>query len=270
MPQRSSYQVVNTILADDGNYNLDYEVDLEGAALLGVFTVRGASTAFLATAPASALASQNEVVGEITPIADATSTELVNSTTGLLDGAVDAVVVSMDVDGGTYERFQDLTVPFRVVVESERLLVTAVVDGATEDTWTVIRGIDGTTAATHIDGSTVTQYIGPEANEFRVDDASAFAVNDIIKIETGGTERLLVTARNETTDIIAVSRGVWGSVIETVIADNAIVFDVIDDVKVFAAIAAANSDLRVAEPALTWPDGDTRDGRVALVAADYA
>ena len=271
MPQRTDYIVANTILADDVNWDDDYEVDLEGSGSLLVFTVEGASTAFLATAPASTNIGTGMVVGRITPLADATSTELVNAGTALLDEGADIAddTLSFDVDGGNYERFQDIAIPFRVIVGTEQMLVTAVVDGATEDTWTVIRGINATTAATHVDGSTVLHLIGPETDRFRVDDSSAFAAGDILKVATGGAERLYVVSRNETTNVVVFKRGYWGTT-PVAIADNANLWDVIDDVKIVAAIGVANSDLRVIGQADKWPAGDTQDNRIPLVAADFA
>ncbi len=271
MPQRTDYIVVTEKVADDGVWNTEYEVDLEGSASLLVFTVEGASSAFLATAPDAGGIDHGEVRGRVTPLADATSAELVNASTCALDeaGNIDAVVTSFDVDGAGYEVFQDIATPFRVIVETEQMLVTAVVDGATEDTWTVVRGINATTAATHVDGSVFTHLIGPETDTFRVDDASAFAAGDILKDATGGAERIYVTSRNETTDMLVVKRGYWGTT-PVAIADNADLWDVIDDVKIIAAIGVANSDLRVIGQADKWPAGDTQDNRIPLVAADFA
>jgi hypothetical protein len=271
MPQRTSYIVLSDITADDVVWDDDHEVDAESETEILTLEVRGASAAFLATAPDEGGISNDIVAGIIVPIVDADSTELVDSIAGALDesGDIDAVDLEFDIDGGNYERFQDITLPFRVVVGTERMLVTAVVDGATEDAWTVIRGIDGTTAAIHLDNAVFAHYIGPEANIIRVDDASSFAAGDVLKVATGGTERILVTARNETTDIITIQRGLWGTTPETVIADNAQLWDVIDDVKVAAAVTSAGG-LRLLEPANKYPEGDTTDSIVPLLASDYA
>ncbi len=271
MPQHDEYIVLSTLsLATDTIFDDDFEADLEGEAEILTFKVRGASTDFLTTAPDDDTPSNGYVAGVVVPIADATSTELVNASTAALDeaGDIDDVELTFDVDGGNYERFQDLEVPFRVIIGTEQMLVTAVVDGATEDGWTVIRGINGTTNVLHLDGAIFTHLIGPETEEFRVDDASSFAVNDVLKVATGGTERLLVTARNETTDIIAVKRGIWGTT-PVDIAENANLWDVMDDVKVHAAIASGNSDVRVLGTALKYPDGDFTDNRVPLLIADF-
>ncbi len=270
MPQRTEYAVLSNIKATDGNFNLDYEVDIEGNANLLSFEVEGASVAFLATAPLHVGVNAGEVRGIVVPVVDATTAELVNASSALIDeaGDIDAVVLTFDVDGGNYERFQDLDTPFRVMIGTEQLLVTNVVDGATEDTWTVIRGINGTTAAIHLNDVAVTHLIGVETEEFRVDDATTLAVNDIIKIGTGGVERMIVTARNETTDIIAVKRGIWGTAVAA-IADNAQIWEVIDDVKVIAAVAAANTDLRLLGNADKYPEGDFTDNRVPLLLADF-
>ena len=270
MPQRTEYAVLSNIKATDVNFDDDYEVDIELNANLLSFEVEGASVAFLATAPLHVGVNASEVRGIVVPIIDAASAQLVNASTALLDDAtdIDAVDTVILVDGGNYERFQDLIVPFRVIVGTEQMLITLVVDGATEDTWTAIRGINGTTAAIHLDGAVFTHLVGPETEEFRVDDASAFAVNDIIKIATGGLERMIVTARNETTDIIAVKRGIWRTT-PVDIADNAAVWDVIDDVKVIAAVAAANTDLRLLGNANKDGEGDFTDGRIPLLTADF-
>jgi hypothetical protein len=258
-------------VADDVNWDDDYEVDLEGSGSLLVFTVEGASSAFLVTAPDAGGIGHGSVQGRVTPLADATSTELVNAGTAALDEAADIAddTLTFDVDGGNYERFQDIALPFRVIIGTEQMLVTAVVDGATEDTWTVIRGINATTAVLHLDNAIFTHLVGPETDTFRVDDASAFAAGDILKVATGGAERLYVISRNETTDMIVVKRGYWGTT-PVDIADNANLWDVIDDVKIHAAIAAANSDLRIIGQADQWPAGDTQDNRIPLVAADFA
>jgi hypothetical protein len=177
--------------------------------------------------------------------------------------------VEFDVDGGVYELFQDLALPFRVLIETEQMLVTAVVDGATEDTWTVIRGINGTTVAAHATDVAVLHLIGPETDRFRIDDAANVEVNDVIKIATGGTERMLITAKSEVNEVIVVKRGIWGTT-PAAIANNANIWAVMDDVKIKAAIAAANSDLRVLDQPNKWPEGDVTDNRVPLRASDFS
>jgi len=272
MPQRATYNVLSTIKATDTVWDDTHEAEIEGHASLLLFTVRGASADFLATAPDHAGISHGQVEGVVTPIADATSSQLVDPIDALTDDAgIDdqPTTVSFDVDGGVYERFQDLITPFRVIIETEQMLVTAVVDGATEDTWTVIRAINGTSIAAHATDVAILHLVGPETEEFRVDDASAFAVNDVLKVATGGAERMLVTARNETTDIIAVKRGIWGTT-PVDIADNANLWDVIDDVKVLAAIASVSTELRVLGHGDKYPEGDFTDNRIPLLAADFA
>jgi hypothetical protein len=271
MPQRTSYTILSKIKATDVNFDDDYEVDLEGQTNILLFNVLGATADFLTTAPINTGINHGQVEMVITAIADATTSELVNPIAGAIDeaGNVAADDLTFDVDTDPYERFQDLITPFRVLVETEQMLVTAVVDGATEDAWTVIRGINGTTAATHADGIAILHLVGPETEEFRVDDASSFAVNDIIKIATGGAERMLVTARNETTDIIAVKRGVWNTT-PVDIANNANIWMVIDDVKVLAAVTAGNTDVRLIGAADKDGNADVTDKRIPLLAADFA
>ncbi len=274
MPQRASYTILSSRNpATDTVFDDEFEIDLEAETNLLLMNVLGGSAAFLATAPINVGINHGQVEIVVTAIADATSTELVNPINCLIDGAgfnANPVTdVGLDVDGGVYERFQDLITPFKVVVESERMLVVSVSDGATEDTWVVRRAIDGTSIATHADGVTILHYVGPEAEEFRVDDASAFAVNDVIKIATGGAERMLVTARNETTDIIAVKRGIWGTT-PVAIADNAVIWDVIDDVKVQAAVTSASAtDYRLVGAADKDGDADVTDNRIPVLLADY-
>ena len=173
------------------------------------------------------------------------------------------------MDGGNYERFQDIAIPFRVIVGTEQMLVTAVVDGATEDAWTVIRAINGTTLAIHVDNAVFTHLIGPETDTFRVDDASSFAANDVLKVATGGAERIFVVSRNETTDMIVVKRGYWNTT-PVDIADNANLWDVIDDIKVQAAVTSASAtDYRLVGAADKDGDADTTDNRIPLLVADF-
>lgn len=271
MPQRTQYTLLSDLKATDVNFDDDYEVDLEGEANILLFNVLGASQDFLSTAPENTSVNNGQVEMIITAIADATTSELLNTSTCALDeaGDIDAVVVSFDVDGAGYEVFQDISTPFRVIVGTEQMLVTAVVDGATEDTWTVIRGINSTTAAIHLDGAAFTHLVGPETNTFRVDDASTFAAGDVFKIATGGAERLLVVSRNETTDMLVVKRGIWGTT-PVDIADNGNIWMVIDDVKILASVTAGNTDVRLIGNADKYPEGDVTDNRIPLLAADFA
>src|ERR1700728_187381 len=48
------------------------------------------------------------------------------------------------------------TAPFRILIDNELMIVTA---GAGTTTWTVTRGAEGTTAAAHSNGATVTQVL---------------------------------------------------------------------------------------------------------------
>ncbi|MFA5378587.1 MAG: hypothetical protein WC455_22730 [Dehalococcoidia bacterium] len=48
------------------------------------------------------------------------------------------------------------TAQYRILVDDELMIVTA---GATTTTWTVTRGAEGTTGATHLDGAAVTHVL---------------------------------------------------------------------------------------------------------------
>lgn len=79
------------------------------------------------------------------------STELPGST---LSGAHNASVTTWTVAAGTG---QFLSVADRLLVDSEQALVTAIAT----DSLTVVRGIHGTTAASHLTGATISRYVLP-------------------------------------------------------------------------------------------------------------
>jgi hypothetical protein len=70
---------------------------------------------------------------------------------------------------------------FRILIDSELMLVTA---GAGTNTWTVTRGIEGTTAATHSSGATVTEVL--TAGGLENLDASYIGTG-VLPIARGGT-----------------------------------------------------------------------------------
>lgn len=72
---------------------------------------------------------------------------------------VDAVVTSISVTSAT---LFPPAAQFRVKIDSELLLVTA---GAGTTTWTVTRGVEGTTAAAHSNGAAVTHVLTRAAQE---------------------------------------------------------------------------------------------------------
>lgn len=94
--------------------------------------------------------------------------QFTNGPTTGLDGAIDDSVTSLTVTAST--NFPS-SPNYRIRIDSEIMLVTA---GAGTLTWTVTRGADGTTAASHIDGSTVTHVLTADAvAEFRIDNCLA-------------------------------------------------------------------------------------------------
>lgn len=84
---------------------------------------------------------------------------------GDIDGAVTSITVATDVNipsGGT----------FRARIESEYLKVTAV----SGSTWTVVRGDGGTTAAPHVNGTTIYVVVTKEA------------IDSLVSVQQDGTE----------------------------------------------------------------------------------
>lgn len=82
---------------------------------------------------------------------------LANTVTNTLNGAIDASTTTVTVtDGSVFPSEGD----FRILIDSEAMLVTA---RSTNDL-TVVRGVDGTTAATHSDTTNV--VIVPTASAF--------------------------------------------------------------------------------------------------------
>ena len=114
------------------------------------------------------------------------------------------------------------TAPFTVIVETEQMRVTAVATHVL----TVTRGYDGTTAAAHVDTTAVTQYIDEATTVFDVDDATTILVGNHLKIATGGTEEMKVTAKS--TNRITVTRG-YASTTPAVIANGAAIWKVYGD-----------------------------------------
>lgn len=83
-----------------------------------------------------------------------------------LDGGIDNAVTSLDVAAGDGTNFP--TVPFKIGIESECMLVTA----RATDTFTVMRSFDGTTAAAHSDGVALVHAHSAQDFPFRLDDTS--------------------------------------------------------------------------------------------------
>lgn len=69
--------------------------------------------------------------------------------------AIDASETAIDVSGLT-----DLDAGQTILIDSEQMYVSAVTTG-TPDTITVVRGVNGTTAATHSNGAAISRYVYP-------------------------------------------------------------------------------------------------------------
>ncbi len=92
------------------------------------------------------------------------------------------------------------TKPFGIQVGNEFMTVIGIVNNGTYCTWTVIRGIGGTTIASHL----ATDAVIP--NTIKVADATGFKVGDMIQI---GNELMIITAIDGQT--ITVSRAANGT-----------------------------------------------------------
>lgn len=87
-----------------------------------------------------------------------------NSAQTTLNGAINNAVTSLIVTSALPFP-QNTTEPFRILIDSEIMLVTA---GQGTTTWTVIRGVEGTAAAAHSNLATVTHMVSAfELNSFR-------------------------------------------------------------------------------------------------------
>ncbi|MBI2463046.1 MAG: hypothetical protein HYV65_02320 [Candidatus Spechtbacteria bacterium] len=97
-------------------------------------------------------------------LADLTLTENTAASVAALvvDGAgqaADATVTSLVLDNGSgADSGDDDLVGSIITIGTEEQLITAIADGATEDTYTVVRGVNGTTAAVHADNATTQVY----------------------------------------------------------------------------------------------------------------
>jgi len=80
--------------------------------------------------------------------------QFANNATTTLNGAISSTSAT-SITVASASAFPSVA-QFRILIESEIMLVTA---GAGSTTWTVTRGIEGTTAATHADGATVRQIL---------------------------------------------------------------------------------------------------------------
>src|SRR6516162_3847069 len=83
---------------------------------------------------------------------------------------------------------------FAVIVDSEIMWVT---QGAGTNSWTMIRGMGGTTAATHSNGANVTSVSGGPA-----DFLTRIAFTDIV---SGHTVDIISSSASDTKQIISVS-----------------------------------------------------------------
>lgn len=91
-----------------------------------------------------------------------------NSAVTTLSGAIDDTVTTLDVtDASEFPTVGN----FRILIDSEILLVTDVSD----NTFTVVRGQEGTSAASHLDSATVTHLLTAESLKRLVADNVPFA-----------------------------------------------------------------------------------------------
>lgn len=74
--------------------------------------------------------------------------------TATADAIADADVTSVTVSGA-----EEFSVAQTLLIGTEQLFVTAVVTGMSDGTLTVVRGVNGTTAAAHADNSAVDRYL---------------------------------------------------------------------------------------------------------------
>lgn len=218
------------------------ETALEAESLIATATVENVSTP-QAGAATKGTDIDAKLAGlmKVTMAADADSTTGVTADATTVSGtglANTTDPVTFNVTSGAV--FDGLSVPFVLICESEQLFVTNIATNAV----TVTRGYDGTTPASHADTTAIKQYIDEATTQFAVGDESLFAVGDIIKMETGGTERLLVTAVDATNSVLTVRRGYEGTT-PAVIADAANIFDVIGYNQLVTALASAGSAYRI-------------------------
>ena len=81
-----------------------------------------------------------------------TTIPIISSQLGILDGAINNSVTSLTSSTSSFPTGVTQTVPFMIKIDSEVLLVTA----KSGTTFTVTRGYDGTTAASHLDDAPIT------------------------------------------------------------------------------------------------------------------
>ena len=218
------------------------ETALEGESDIATATTENVSTPQAgASTKGTDIDSKLAGLMKVTMAADADSTVNVAASATTVAGAGLANTtdpVTFNVTSGAV--FDGLTLPIVLICESEQLFVTNIATNAV----TVTRGYDGTTPASHADTTAIAHYIDEATTQFEVGDESAFAVGDIIKIETGGTERLLVTAKDATNDVLTVRRGYEGTT-AAVIGAAANIFDVKGYNQLVTALASAGSAYRI-------------------------
>lgn len=279
MAQRSEWIARFTALQDTATLDdasTTVEKELEDEAAIATVKIRGAKSGFVDSSTTDAGISSNEVIAVITAAADVDTTADVNlASIALLDGSTTSSATSINVDqsstvaavlsaiatavGGT----------IRIQVGSEKIDVTAVVDGSSNTALTVTRGAGGTTAAAHSTNAAVALVTGAYLTAFPIDGASTgvLGVGDTLKFGSTGTERVKVTALDSTNSVVTVNRGIWETdVSASELADNANVYQVYNDADIAAAVASAVSN--GAEVRLvggpTWPDFADADRSVAL------
>lgn len=100
--------------------------------------------------------------------------QFANNATTTLSGGIDNVQTSLTVvDETPFSPDEN----YRIKIDSELLLVTG---GAGTPNWTVTRGIEGTTAASHANGATVSQVLTAGAlQQFRADNVQSDTVANL-------------------------------------------------------------------------------------------
>lgn len=100
--------------------------------------------------------------------------QFANNATTTLSGSIDNVQTSLTVvDETPFSQDEN----YRIKIDSELMLVTA---GAGTPNWTVTRGIEGTTAASHTNGATVSQVLTAGAlQQFRADNVQSNTVANL-------------------------------------------------------------------------------------------
>ena len=127
-----------------------------------------------------------------------------------------------------------------LICGTEQMLASVSTIDGTNDFVICTRGYDSTTAALHADAAAVTQYVDESTTQFDVDAATTILVGNHIKILTGGTEEMKVTA--VATNRITVTRG-YASTTPAVIATAQAIWKIYGDDVVATELALSDIPL---------------------------